>query len=204
MSWGLARGRGRRSSQILADERNLIAEYDAAVFVLGNFKDCIVNHKTKLFEELEIPVAVVCGPEVSDLPCEAVICGVGRKVERMRREEEIQKLQEASEAIERIIHDKRAELDEDPLFIHPAEIKSRLDELEPIKDCLRPAPVVLHLDGLRVKIPYEQWKDTIADIEIYGHRLGDVATISESSLGGSILIKIKTMSEVNYADAHKA
>lgn len=133
-----------------------------------------------------------------------MICGVGRKVERMRREEEIQKLQEASEAIERIIHDKRAELDEDPLFIHPAEIKSRLDELEPIKDCLRPAPVVLHLDGLRVKIPYEQWKDTIADIEIYGHRLGDVATISESSLGGSILIKIKTMSEVNYADAHKA
>ena len=58
---GLARGRGRRSSQILADERRIIEEYDAAVFVLGNFKDCIVNHKTKLFEDLEIPVAVVCG-----------------------------------------------------------------------------------------------------------------------------------------------
>lgn len=197
---GLARGRGRRSSQILADERHIIEEYDAAVFVLGNFKDCIVNHKTKLFEDLEIPVAVVCGPEVQDLPCEAIVCGVGRKVERMRREEEILKLQEASEAIETIIHNKRAELDEDPLFIHPAEIKSRLDELEPIKECLRPAPVVLHLDGLRVKIPYEEWKDTIADIEVYGHRLGDVAEISESSLGGSILIKIKTTSEVNDED----
>ena len=132
-------------------------------------------------------MAVVCGPEVQDLPCEAIVCGVGRKVERLRREEEI-------------IHNKRAELDEDPLFIHPAEIKGRLDELEPIKECLRPAPVVLHLDGLRVKIPYEEWKDTIADIEVYGHRLGDVAEISESSLGGSILIKIKTTSEVNDED----
>ena len=60
--------------------------------------------------------------------------------------------------------------------------------------------MVLHLDGLRVKIPYEEWKDTIADIEVYGHRLGDVAEISESSLGGSILIKIKTTSEVNDED----
>lgn len=197
---GLARGRGRRSSQILADERNLIEEYDAAVFVLGNFKDCIVNHKSKLFEDLRLPVMVVCGPEVTDLPCESVVCGVGRKVERMRREEEIQKLQEASEAVEKIIRDKRVELDEDPLFVHPAEIKNRIDELEPVKDCLRPAPVVLHLDGLRVKIPYSEWKDMIADIEVYGHRLGDVATISESSLGGSILIKIKTMSQVESQD----
>ena len=197
---GLARGRGRRSSQILADERNLIEEYDAAVFVLGNFKDCIVNHKSKLFEDLKLPVMVVCGPEVEDLPCEAVVCGVGRKVERMRREEEIQKLQEASESVERIIRNKRIELDEDPLFVHPAEIKNRIDELEPVKDCLRPAPVVLHVDGLRVKIPYAQWKDVIADIEVYGHRLGDVATITESKLGGSILIKIKTMSQVESQD----
>ena len=88
---GLARGRGRRSSQISADERAVIDEYDAAVFVLGNFKDCILDHKFKLFENIQVPVTVVCGPEIGKLPnCEALVCGVGRKVERMRREEETQ------------------------------------------------------------------------------------------------------------------
>ncbi len=43
---GLARGKGRRTSQISADEKAIIEEYDAAVFVLGNFKDCILEHRS--------------------------------------------------------------------------------------------------------------------------------------------------------------
>lgn len=198
---GLARGKGRRTSQISADEKAIIEEYDAAVFVLGNFKDCILEHKVRLFEDIEIPVVAVCGPQMEALPnCEAIVCGVGRKVERMRREEEIARLNDVSVAIEKVVKDKRRLLEEDPLFVHPAEVKDRIAELEPVERSLRPAPVVLHLDGLRVKIPYQEWKDQIAAVEVYGHRLGDIATISDSRLGGSTLIRIKTRSEVEDHD----
>ncbi|KQM11549.1 hypothetical protein AOA80_07630 [Methanomassiliicoccales archaeon RumEn M1] len=194
---GLARGKGRRTAQISADEKAVIEEYDAAIFVLGNFKDCILEHKVKLFEDLEVPVVVVCGPEVGSLPsCEGLVCGVGRKVERMRREEEIHKLEEVSAQVEKVVRQKRQELDEDPLFVHPAEIKDRIAELEAVQQSLRPAPIVLHLDGLRVKIPYDEWKDQIADVEVYGRRLGDIAEITDSRLGGSTLIRIKTRAEV--------
>jgi putative methanogenesis marker protein 7 len=199
---GLARGKGRQTAQISADEKAVIEEYDAAVFVLGNFKDCIVEHKVRLFEGIQVPVTVVCGPQFDSLPnCEGLVCGVGRKVERMRREEEIAKLEDVSVAIEEVIKARRKVLDEDPLFVHPAEVKDRISELEAVQRSLRPAPVVLHLDGLRVKVPYEEWKDQIAAVEVYGHRLGDIATLSDSRLGGSTLIKIKTRSEVEAEDA---
>jgi putative methanogenesis marker protein 7 len=199
---GLARGKGRRTAQINADEKAIIEEYDAAVFVLGNFKDCIVEHKIHLFEDIQIPVTAVCGPQIESLPnCEALVCGVGRKVERMRREEEIARLDDISAAMERVVKDRRREIEEDPLFVHPAEVKERLAEIEAVQRSLRPAPVVLHLDGLRVKIPYREWKDTLAAVEVYGHRLGDIATLSDSRLGGSTLIRIKTRSEVEAQDA---
>jgi methyl coenzyme M reductase subunit C-like uncharacterized protein (methanogenesis marker protein 7) len=56
------------------------------------------------------------------------------------------------------------------------------------------------LDGLRVKIPFNEWKDQIAAVEVYGHRLGDIAELSDSRLGGSTLIRIKTRSEVEAQD----
>lgn len=201
---GLARGKGRRTAQISADEKAIIEEYDAAVFVLGNFKDCILEHKVHLFEDIQTPVVAVCGPQMDSLPnCEAVVCGVGRKVERMRREEEIARLDDVSTAIEKVVKDKRRVLEEDPLFVHPAEVKERIAELEPVQRSLRPAPIVLHLDGLRVKIPYREWKEEIAAVEVYGHRLGDIATITDSRLGGSTLIRIKTLSEVEDDDKRK-
>ena len=90
----------------------------------------------------------------------------------MRREEEILKLDEITDAVEGTIKGKKRELDEDPLFVHPAEVKDRVSELEPVRTSLRPAPVVLHLDGLRVKIPYSEWKDQIARVEVYDISLG--------------------------------
>jgi len=198
---GLARGKGRKTAQITTDEKAIIEEYDAAVFVLGNFKDCILNEKVRLFEDIRIPLTVVCGPELESLPsCEELVCGVGRKAERMRREEEIAKLEETAEAVQRTIKKRRREVDEDPLFVHPAEIKDRLESLEAVRSSLRPAPIVLHVDGLRVKIPYQEWKQEIENLVIYDHRLADIASISDSRLGGSTLIKIHTMSQVQDAD----
>ncbi len=202
---GLARGKGRRTAQINADEKSIIEEYDAAVFVLGNFKDCILEHKVRLFEDVQVPVVAACGPQIDSLPnCEAVVCGIGRKVERMRREEEIHQLDEISEAMEKVVKVKRRDLEEDPLFVHPAEVKDRISELEAVQRSLRPAPVVLHLDGLRVKIPYQQWKEQLGAVEVYGRRLDEIATLADSRLGGSTLIRIRTRSEVEYRDAQKA
>jgi len=51
---GLARGRGKATSQISMAEIDIINEYDAAVFVLGNFKSC-VEAKRHLFEKIRVP-----------------------------------------------------------------------------------------------------------------------------------------------------
>ena len=199
---GLARGKGRATAQITADEKAFIEEYDAAVFVLGNFKDCIMKEKVRLFESIEIPVAVVCGPEITGLPnCEALVCGVGRKVERMRRAEEIAKLEESAKAVQEIVGARRKEIDEDPLFVHPAEIRQRLDELEAVRRSLRPAPVVLHLDGLRVKVPFAESSALMGDLDIYGRKLRDIATLAPSRLGGSTMIRILTKAQVASREA---
>jgi methyl coenzyme M reductase subunit C-like uncharacterized protein (methanogenesis marker protein 7) len=69
---------------------------------------------------------------------------------------------------------------------------------------LRPAPIVLHLDGLRIKIPFEEWRDSLADIEVFGRRLEEVATISGARIGGSTLIRILSRSEVQARDARRS
>jgi putative methanogenesis marker protein 7 len=194
---GLARGKGRQTAQISADEKAFIEEYDAAVFVLGNFADCILKDKVRLFENIEIPITVVCGPEISELPnCEALVCGVGRKVERMRRAEEIAKLEETARAVQRVVQGRKEEIDEDPLFVHPAEVKQRIENLELVQQSLRPAPIVLHLDGLRVKVPYDQIKDQLCAVDVYGRNLCDITTIAPSRLGGSTMVHILTKAQV--------
>ncbi len=199
---GLARGKGRATAQVSADEKAIIDEYDAAVFVLGNFKDCIIKDKVRLFQDISVPVTVVCGPDIPELPnCEALVSGVGRKVERMRRAEEIEKLEEVSTAVDRTIGKRRKEIDEDPLFVHPSEIKERLEEIEAVRESLRPAPIVLHLDGLRVKVPFEEYGKQIADLEVYGRKLGDISRITGSRMKGSTLIRIMTECEVKSRDA---
>jgi methyl coenzyme M reductase subunit C-like uncharacterized protein (methanogenesis marker protein 7) len=96
---------------------------------------------------------------------------------------------------------KKKMLEEDPLFIHPAELKLLLESYEPIDMCLRPAPIVLHLDGLRVKIPYKEHKDYFDNLVVYGRKLSEVADIVESKLeDSSTLIKIRTMSQIEDMD----
>ncbi|MCL2143225.1 MAG: methanogenesis marker 7 protein [Methanomassiliicoccaceae archaeon] len=202
---GLARGRGKATSQISMQEIDIINEYDAAIFMLGNFKSC-VEAKSHLFDKISIPVILVTGPmpEGLDDLCEAIIPGVGRKSERMRTPEERKKLDDIAEKVDDVVRIKRKMLEEDPLFVHPAEIKQLLEEYEPIKESLRPAPIVLHLDGLRLKIPMKDNADAISNMTVYGRRLGDIARISESRINdSSMMIRIMTLSEVNDIDSAK-
>ncbi len=194
---GLARGRGRKTCQISAAEKAIIEEYDAAIFMLGNFKECVTHEKIDLYKDIQIPVVTVVGPELESLPhCEALVCGVGRKVERMRRSEEIAKLEEIADRVKEVIDKRRQEIEEDPLFVHPSEVKDALDDMEAVQVCLRPAPVVLHVDGLRVKIPYKKHLHELEELEVYGRKLKDIAVISDCRLGDSTIIKIKTKAEV--------
>lgn len=202
---GLARGRGKATSQISAKERAIIEEYDAAVFMLGNFKHCVENKK-HLFDEIGVPVILVCGPQPEGLDddCEAIVAGVGRKAERMRSTEERKKLEQIGDTIDEVIRVRRKMLEEDPLFVHPAELKQLLENYEPIDMSLRPAPIVLHLDGLRVKIPYREHKEYFDNLEVYGRKLPEIARISESKINdSSTIIRIKTKAEVEDEDRKK-
>lgn len=200
---GLARGRGKSTSQISASEIRIINEYDAVIFTFGNFKSCI-EYKKEMMKDIKIPLILVCGPKPDGIEdyCEALVSGIGRKSERMRSSEERKKLDEVVSITEKVIHEKRKVVSEDPLFVYPSEVKQVLENYKPLDMCLRPSPMVLHMDGLRAKIPYNENIDAISDIMIYGRRLGDIATITESKLdNSSMLIRIKTGSEVEYDDA---
>ncbi len=203
---GLARGRGKLTSQINLAEISVIDEYDACVFMLGNFKPC-VETKADMMRQLDIPTVLVCGPkpEGVDDACDAIVYGIGRKASRMREPADRAKLEEVGRRVEDVLTDKKGALSEDPLFVHPAEIKMLLENYEPVDMCLRPAPLVMHLDGLRVKIPYNEYHEAVAAMTVYGRRLGDVCTISPSKINdSSMVIRIKTRSQVAYEDSLKA
>ena len=204
---GLSRGRGKNTSQISLAETSTIDEYDACVFMLGNFKACVETKAELLLSKINIPTVLVCGPkpEGIDHTCDAIVYGVGRKASRMREAADRAKLEEVADRIEEVLDDKKKALEEDPPFVHPSEIKALLENYEPIDMCLRPAPLVMHLDGLRAKISYDEYHREIEDMMVYGRRLGEVCEITPSKINdSSMLIRIKTRSQVAYEDALKA
>lgn len=183
----LGRGVGRRISQISAVEKRIIEEYDASVFVLGNFEDCI-KQKTKLFEDLNVPVIVTGGPESCDLECQYV-GKLGRRVTRMRKVEDQKKLDMVVKSLVKCIEKKRGEIAEDPLSIDPIELKQQVESLD-IK------PTILHLDGLRVKLPYDDYAEEIMKIKISQDNLGHFAKVCKS-FAGNVLIKILPESAIS-------
>jgi len=193
----IARGVGRRISQITKEEEKMIEEYDAAVFILGNFGNCLVHHKHKLLKNIEVPVIAVGGPELDELEnADEYISGVGRKVDRMRKTEEQQKLDEVAEAVGEHIERERQKIAEDPLVLHPIEIKEILEKELPLEEHeARHSPVVLHLDGLRVKLPYPEHIEKIKQIKVGQYRLNEIARLHKSkNEAEDILIKIKPRS----------
>ncbi len=206
---GLARGRGKHTSQINLEESSIIDEYDACVFMLGNFKPCVEFKADLILSKIDVPTVLICGPKPDsdkvDSTCDAVVSGIGRKASRMRESADRAKLSEVGDRVGEVLEEKKKAIEEDPPFVHPSEIKALLENFEPIDMCLRPAPLVMHLDGLRAKISYDEYHEQIENMEIYGRRLGDVCEISPSKINdSSMLIRIKTRSQVEYEDSLKA
>ncbi|WP_406660467.1 methanogenesis marker 7 protein [Methanolobus sp. ZRKC3] len=201
---GLARGMGRRVSLSADYERKLINEHDVAVFSFGTFRDCIINKKPKLFEGIEIPIIVTGGPELEteEVPGADVYVGnVGRVAHRLRKSNEISALDVMNEKVGEVIENMRRDLSKDQLAVLPPRVMKEIHEQIPeIWDILTPAPITLQLDGLRVKLPYDDFHERIGNLEFdEGLKLSEIASITPSKMKNYILIKIKRESEVGFA-----
>lgn len=196
---GLARGAGKGVSSITQNEVKLIEEHDLAVYVMGSFKQCLLD-KTHLFEDVDIPIIVTGFPEmdVEELVgADAYISGLGRIPRRLKRGENIRALDNLVETIEEIFNEKREQMAQDPPLLPPILVKSELEHLVPeIGEITSPTPITLQLDGLRVKLDYDTYHEIIENVEIKGHVLKDIADITKSKMYDYILIKIHTESSL--------
>ncbi|WP_457612501.1 methanogenesis marker 7 protein [Methanopyrus sp.] len=195
---GLARGYGRELAQLRAREKRLLEEHDLVIFVVGNFKDCIEKYKLPLVRRIErVPVVVVGGPERIDADDVVYVGGVGRKPYRFRKGREITKLDEIVDVVSKIIEERRQELAEDPPAVPPMVVKDRINrELKIEERFTSPMPITLQLDGLRVKAPYDEWADRVAEVKVFGWKLREIADIRQSEMDDHILVKIKPKSAV--------
>ncbi len=189
---GLARGVGQKIVHTSIQERQLIEEHDLAVFTLGNFEHCLKKFKSKLFKDLSIPVIVTGGPPQLEIEgASGYVGGIGRYPERARTLDMIERLRKVSELAGKLIEERRKEMDLDPLIIEPALVKTEVERQVPeVLDALSPNPVTLKVDGLRIKLPYDDYKDRVASVVVDGKRLGEVSRITKSLMRDYILVRI--------------
>ena len=196
---GLARGDGKGTSGITEEEKALIEEHDIAVFALGSFEKCI-KEKAFLYDDIDIPVIVTGAPymDVSELPgADAYVGGLGRIPRRLRRGPDIRALDSLVETIEQILNDKKREMALDAPLVPSIVVKNAIEnQVREIKDVISPAPVTSQLDGVRVKLNYDKYADTIANVDIDGKKLSELAEIKKSFMYDYILVKINSESSL--------
>ena len=190
---GLQRGAGKGISRISEDEKNLIEEHDLAVFALGSFRECILN-KTHLFEDIEIPVVVTGAPQIDaeDIPgADAYVGGLGRISRRLKRGENIRALKNLVEVVEGILDQRRDEISDDPPIVPSILVKTEIEhQVSAINQVYSPAPVVSQLDGVRVKLNYDEYHDQVAEVMVDDYRLADVSEIKKSMMYDYTLVKL--------------
>lgn len=189
---GLARGAGKGISQISKREKDLIEEHDLAIFSLGSFDDCI-RKKKFLFEDINIPVIVTGSPEIKaeEINANAYVSGFGRIPRRLKRGENIRALRKLVKTAEDIISKEKEDLNDDPLIVSPVIVKIALERKIPeVKHINSPMAIVSQLDGVRLKLPYDEFHKEVEEVEVEGYRLGDIAEIKKSKMYDHILVKI--------------
>jgi putative methanogenesis marker protein 7 len=189
---GLARGVGQKIVHTSTKEKELIEEHDIAVYTLGNFERCLKEFKPILFRELSIPVIVTGGPLLGGLPgAQGYVGGIGRYPERVRTGDMIDKLRAVSEISGKVIEQRRRELDMDPLVVDPIVVKEEVERQIPESvEALAPNPVTLKMDGVRIKLPYDDYHEKVAGITLDGKRLGDLAMVKRSLMRDYIIVKV--------------
>jgi putative methanogenesis marker protein 7 len=196
---GLARGDGKGTSGITEEERSLIEEHDIAIFALGSFENCI-KEKAFLYDNIDIPVIVTGSPymDVNDLPgADAYVGGLGRIPRRLRRGPDIRALDNLVETVEKILNDRKREMVLDAPLVPSIVVKNAIEnQVREIKDVISPAPVTSQLDGVRVKLNYDNYADVIANVVIDGKKLSELAEIKKSFMYDYILVKINSESSL--------
>ena len=196
---GLARGDGKGTSGITEEEKSLIEEHDIAVFALGSFENCI-KEKAFLYDDIDIPVIVTGSPYMDSdaLPgADAYVGGLGRIPRRLRRGPDIRALDTLVETIESILNDKKREMALDAPLVPSIVVKNAIEnQVREIKDVISPTPVTSQLDGVRVKLNYDTYADVIANVNIDGKKLSELAEIKKSFMYDYILVKINSESSL--------
>lgn len=193
---GLSHGAGKNISELRKKEKRLIEEHDIAIYVMGNFESCIKD-KTHLFN-VDIPIVVTGGPEKLDIPY-VYVGNLGRRAHRLRHGDEIRALRKMIDEVTRLINERRTELSYDPPIVPPVVVKDEIEKrVDEIYGILAPMPIVTQLDGLRIKLDYDTYKEKIENVKVGKYILKDIAYITRSEMKNYILVKIKPTSEVKY------
>jgi len=199
---GLSRGAGQKGG-ISPEEKVLIKEHDVAVIILGNFRYCLQECKAGLYEELETPSVMVGGPAQIEVPTPHLyIGGLGRINHRLRRGEEIRKLDEIRLAVNFLIEKIREEQFHDPPVIDPLLAMICVKEQIPeVLDQPSPNPLTLKLDGLRIKLPYKEYVERVRKVNLDSDlTLEEVSEIRKASFSDYILVKVLPESEVSLPE----
>ena len=200
---GLARGFGKRIGMLSDEERDIINEHDLAIYLFGNFETCIKEKMPTFRRGIQVPLVVCGGPtketlmKIIDPPVAGYIGGLGRFMHRTKEPQELARLDEIVEEVSRVIDQKRSGIAKDPLSVTPARLMDIILENVPdIHEVTSPIPVVVQMDGTRVKLPYDPYAAEIKAIEIEaGIRIADVCDIRPSRMRDYILLKVKPFSE---------
>ncbi|MDD1741869.1 MAG: methanogenesis marker 7 protein [Methanotrichaceae archaeon] len=199
---GLARGVGREIAQINEYETMFINEHDAAVFIYGNFAECI-RKKENLYRNITIPVVVTGGPNIpkDELPYAfEYVPAVGRVAHRSRKATELGSLDKIIAAIGRALDKTRVEITKDPLTTSPPRVMDAVREQVPeVEYSYSPLPIALNLTGIRIKLPYEKFRDRTLDVKFdEGVTLKEIAAIKPSRMKDYILVRILPSSETGF------
>ncbi len=199
---GMSRGVGREIAQMDEYETALINEHDAVVFTFGNFVDCI-RKKEGIYRNLTIPVIVTGGPDMKpeDLPhAFEYVPRVGRIAHRSRKATEIGSLDNIVAAAGRALDSARVAISKDPLSTTPPRVMEVVREQVPdIMYSYSPLPIALNLNGLRIKLPYDEYHEAVENIRFdEGVTLGEIARVMPSKMKNYILVRILPISETGF------
>jgi len=200
---GLARGFGKRIGLLSDEERDIINEHDLVIYLFGNFETCIRQKMPTFRRGIHIPIVVTGGPstealkKVIDPPVAGYVGGFGRFMHRTKEAPEISKLDDIVSEVSRVLDGRRSEIAKDPLSISPARLMDViLEQLPDIHDVTSPVPVVVQMDGVRVKLPYDPFATQLKEVEVEkGVTIKMISDIRPSRMRDYILVKVKPFSD---------